>query len=142
MRIERIERINQVQHWRFQQHKPISEFFVQKAVWVENHQRFYGHIFPPFENYISDFYEHFNQKLSDYNVKSFLDGYLGAYPTNFSSLITIPLNFGHEHWELLWDHVIETSSDFKPALINCAKLIIYNTGKTSWSQSSFEAKFK
>ena len=59
-------------------------------------------------------------------MKSLLEGCLVELGTNFLSLITIALNFGSEQWELLWDHVFDKSSDFKPALINCAKLIIYN----------------
>ena len=55
-----------------------------------------------------------------------MEGYVGADRTNFSSLMTIPLNFGREHWELLWDHIFDKSSDFKTAIINCQKLIIFN----------------
>ncbi len=40
--------------------------------------------------------------------------------------MTIPLNFGREHWELLWDHIFDKSSDFKTALITCHKLTIFN----------------
>ena len=40
-------------------------------------------------------------------MKSLIEGYVGADHTNFSSLKTIPLNFGREHWELLWDHIFD-----------------------------------
>ena len=82
--------------------------------------------FTPLENYISDFYARFIQKLSEHNVKSLIEGYVGADCTNFSALITIPLNFGHEHWEPLWDHIFDKWSDFKTALINCPKLTVFN----------------
>ena len=36
--------------------------------------------------------------------------------------MTIPLNLGREHWELLWDHNIDKFSEFKTALIICHKL--------------------
>ncbi len=55
-----------------------------------------------------------------------MEGYLGVDCINFSSLMTIPLNFSHEHWELLSDHIFDKWSDFKTALINCPKLIIFN----------------
>ena len=76
--------------------------------------------FTALEIYILDFYECFNQNLSEHNVKSLMEGFLGADHTNFSSLIAIPLNFSCEHWELLWYHVFGKLFDFKPALINCA----------------------
>ena len=82
--------------------------------------------FNPLENYISDLYAHFIQKLSEHNVKSLIEGNVGADRTNYSTLMTIPLNFGREHWELLWDHIFDKSSDFKTALINCPKLTIFN----------------
>ena len=72
--------------------------------------------FTPLENYISDFYSHFIQKLSEHNVKSLIEGYVGADRTNYSTLMTIPLNLGCEHWELLWDHIFDKLSDFKTAL--------------------------
>ena len=59
-------------------------------------------------------------------MKSLIEGYVGADRTNFSTLMTIPLNFGHERWELLWDRIFDKSSDFKTALINCPKLTIFN----------------
>ena len=62
-------------------------------------------------------------------MKSLIEGYLGAYCTNFLSLMTIPLNFGCECWELLWDHIFDKLSDFKTALINCHKLTIFNMTK-------------
>ncbi len=67
----------------------------------------------PLENYISDFYERFNQKLSEHNVASLMEGYLGADHNNFSSPMTIPLNFGRECSELygiilLTNHLISS----------------------------------
>ena len=59
-------------------------------------------------------------------MKSLIEGFVGADRKNFSSLKTIPLNFSHEHWELLWDHIFDKLSDFKTALINCHKLTIFN----------------
>ncbi len=59
-------------------------------------------------------------------MKSLIEGYVGAYCTNYSSLMTTPLNFGRERWELLWDHIFDKWSDFKTALINCPKLTILN----------------
>ena len=83
--------------------------------------------FTPFKNYISDFYARFIRKFSEHNMNSLIEGYLGADRTNYSTLkTTIPHNFGHELWELLWDHIFDNSSDFKTALINCPKLIIFN----------------
>ena len=67
----------------------------------------------------------FYPKLSEHNVKSLKEGYVGEDHTNFSSLMTIPLNFGRECWELLRDHIFDESSDFKTALINCPKLTIF-----------------
>ena len=58
----------------------------------------------------------FYRKLSEYNVKSLMEGCLGADHTNFSSLMTIPLNFSREHWELLLDHIFDKPSDFRPLL--------------------------
>ena len=55
---------------------------------------------PLWRTTFSDFYARFIQKLSEHNVKSLIEGYVGADCTNFSSLMTIPLNFDHEHWEL------------------------------------------
>ena len=59
-------------------------------------------------------------------MKSLIEGYVGEDRTNYSTLTTIPHNFGHEHWELLWDHIFDKLSDFKTALINCHKLTIFN----------------
>ena len=66
------------------------------------------------------------QKLFEHNMKSLIEGYVGADRTNFSTLMTIPLNFGCERLELLWDHIFDKWSDFKTALINCPKLTIFN----------------
>ncbi len=82
--------------------------------------------FTPLENYISDFYAHFIRKLSEHNMKSLIEGYVGADRTNYSTLMTIPHNFDREHWVLLWDHIFDKSSNFKTALINCPKLTIFN----------------
>ena len=92
----------------------------KKTVWEVNCQHLYGHIFYCFGDYILDFYECFNQNLSEHNVKSLMEGYVGADQTHFSSLISIQLNFSCDHWELIWDHVFGKLFDFKPALINCA----------------------
>ncbi len=59
-------------------------------------------------------------------MKSLMEGNLGAEHTNFSSLMTILLNLGQEHLELLWDHIFDKWSDFKTALINCLRLTIFN----------------
>ena len=59
-------------------------------------------------------------------MKSLIEGYVGADHTNYSTLMTILLNFGRERWELLWDHIFDKSSDFKTALINCPKLTVFN----------------
>ncbi len=80
--------------------------------------------FTPLENYISDFYARFIRNLSEHNVNLLIEGYLGADCTNFPSLMTIPLNFSRECWELLWDHIFDKSSDFKTAHIKCHKLTI------------------
>ena len=104
---------------------PNSSF--KKQVWEANFQCLYVHLFYPFgELHFSDFYACFIRKLSEHNVKSLIEGYLGADCTNFSALINTPLNFGCEHWELLWDHIFDKSSDFKTALIICHKLTIFN----------------
>ncbi len=75
---------------------------------------------------MSDFYARFIQKLSEHSMKSLIEGYVGADHTNFSALITIPLNFGRDRWELLWDHIFDKWSDFKTALIKCQNLTIFN----------------
>ncbi len=59
-------------------------------------------------------------------MKSLIEGYVGADHTNYSALMAIPLNFGRERWELLWDHIFDKWSDFKTARINCPKLTIFN----------------
>ena len=59
-------------------------------------------------------------------MKSLMECYVGADRTNYSTLMTIPLNFGRERWELLWDHIFDKWSDFKSALMNCPKLTIFN----------------
>ncbi len=59
-------------------------------------------------------------------MKSLIEGYVGADRTNYSTLMTIPHNFGREHWVLLWDHIFDKSSNFKTSLINCPKLTVFN----------------
>ena len=103
---------------------PDSSFKKQFGKRIVN--AFMDTFFTPLENYISDFYARFIRKLSEHNMKSLIEGYVGSDRTNHSTLATIPHNFGRERWELLWDHIFDKSSDFKTALINCPKLTIFN----------------
>ena len=126
MRMERIGRIDQVKYWRFQQHKQITRFFVQKKVWEVNCHCLYRHLFYPLGEL------HF-RLLCTFYLKTFwaqheisIEGYVGADGTNFPSLKTIPLNLSRERWELLLDHIFDKSSDLKTALIYCPKLTIFN----------------
>ena len=59
-------------------------------------------------------------------MKSLIKGYVGTDCTKYSTLMTIPHNFGRECWELIWDHIFDELSDFKTAIINCQKLTIFN----------------
>jgi hypothetical protein len=84
---------------------------------------------------MSDFYLRFIRKLAEHNVKSLTEAYswVDHTRTNFSSVRTIPLNFGRDRWEVLWDHIFDESSDFKTALRNCPKLIIFNKNELAKS---------
>ncbi len=100
-------------------------------------------IFTPLENYISDFYARFFRKLSEHNMKSLIEGYVSADHTNYSTLMTIPYNFGRERWELLWDRIFDKLSDFKTALVICHKLTIFNMtelAKTSEAKVALKPK--
>ena len=55
-----------------------------------------------------------------------MDNYSGQDHLNCSSPITIPLNFGHEFWELLWDHVFDELFHAKEVIRNGSRLIIYD----------------
>ena len=78
---------------------------------------------------MSDFYARFIRKFSEHNVKSLTEAYSWADHTctNFSSVIMIPLNFGRDRWE----HIFDESSDFKTALRNCPKLTIFNKNESA-----------
>ncbi len=100
----------------------------KKQFWRRIVGAFMDTFFSPLENYMSDFYARFIRKLAEHNVKSLTEAYSWADHTctNFSSVIMIPLNFGRDRWEVLWDHIFDESSDFKTALRNCPKLTIFN----------------
>lgn len=87
--------------------------------------------FPSVENYMSDFFQRFNKKLSDHNLKSLMEDFSSTVPSRHLSLMTIPLTFGYERWEYLWDHILDDQTKVKESMGDVARLKIFDSTETT-----------